>query len=190
LNLEKADIRDCLDQALHEVALVLEDKRISVVAEIEPAPEGLFFEKSQMEHALANLLDNACKFTPRDGMIQIKGYPFFWERRAAQEASLDRARERRVRQIEGFNSFRVDIRDSGPGIPAVHADRIFEEYTSYGGKQDRSGGGLGLAICRMILRRHQGHLWAESHPSGAVFSFVLPLRKTDARLSTVENHSN
>ena len=190
LNLEKADIRDCLDQALYEVALVLEDKRISVVAEIEPAPEGLLFEKSQMEHALANLLDNACKFTPRDGMIQIKGYPFFWERRAAQEASLDRARERRVRQIEGFNSFRVDIRDSGPGIQAVHADRIFEEYTSYGGKQDRSGGGLGLAICRMILRRHQGHLWAESHPSGAVFSFVLPLQKTGAPQSTVENHSN
>src|ERR1035441_3642386 len=89
-----------------------------------------------------------------------------------------------------FNSFRVDIRDSGPGIQAVHADRIFEEYTSYGGRQDRSGGGLGLAICRMILRRHHGHLWAESHPSGAVFSFVLPLQKTDARQSTVEDHSN
>jgi signal transduction histidine kinase len=190
VNLEKADIRDCLDQALHEVALVLEDKRISVVAEIEPAPENLLFEKSLIEQAFANVLDNACKFTPRDGMIQIKGYPFFWERRAGRDASLHRAPERRIRQVKVLNSFRIDIRDSGPGIPAVHADRIFEEYTSYGGKQDRSGGGLGLAICRMIVRRHQGHIWAESSPSGAVFSLVLPLQQTDARPSEAEDSSN
>ena len=49
LNLEKADIRDCLDQALHEVAPVLEDKRISIAAEFEPAPDGLLFEKSQID---------------------------------------------------------------------------------------------------------------------------------------------
>jgi two-component system, OmpR family, phosphate regulon sensor histidine kinase PhoR len=190
LNLEKADIRDCLDQALNEVALVLEDKRISVVAEIEPAPENLLFEKSLIEQAFANVLDNACKFTPRDGMIQIQGYPFFWERRAARDASLHLAPERRIRQVKVLNSFRVDIRDSGPGIPAVHAHRIFEQYTSPGGRQDRSGGGLGLAICRMIMRRHQGHIWAESSPSGATFSLVLPLQQTDARPSETEDSSN
>ena len=189
VNLEKADIRDCLDHALQDLALALEDKRISVVAEIEPAPEGLLFEKSQIEQTLVNLLDNACKFTPRDGMIQIKGYPFFWERRSGQAASLDRARERRGRQIKVVNSFRVDIRDSGPGIPAVHVDRIFEECTSYGGGQDRSGGGLGLAICRMILQRHHGRIWAESNPSGGVFSFVLPLQPADSRQSEMENGS-
>jgi signal transduction histidine kinase len=179
--LEKGDIRDCLDQALHEVALVLEDKRISVAVEIEPAPDGLFFEKSQIEQTLVNLLDNACRFTPRDGTIEIKGYPFFWERRTGQAALVDRSIECRVRQARVFNSFRVDIRDSGPGIPAVHVDRIFEEYTSYGGGQDRSGGGLGLAICRMILNRHHGRIWSESDPGGAVFSFVLPLQQTIAR---------
>ena len=141
LNLEKADIRDCLDQALQEVAPVLEDKRISITAEFEPAPDGLLFEKSQMEQTLVNLLDNACRFTPRDGTIEIRGYPFFWERRAGHAASPGRAFERRVNQIKVFNSFRVDIRDSGPAIPAVHVDRIFDEFTSCGGGQDRSGGG-------------------------------------------------
>jgi signal transduction histidine kinase len=189
LNLEKADLRDCLDQALHEVALVLEDKRISIAAEIAPAPAGLFFEKSQMQQTFVNLLDNACKFTPRGGTIEIRGYPFFWDRRTGQAASLDPILERRVNQAEVFNSFRVDVRDSGPGIPAVHADRIFEEYTSYGGGQDRSGGGLGLAICRMILHRHEGRIWAESDHSGAVFSFVLPLQQTIARNSLGENSS-
>lgn len=186
LNLEKADIRECLEQALLEVARVLEDKRISIAAEIERAPDGLLFEKSQMEQIFINLLDNACRFTPRDGKIEIRGYPFFWDRTTGQAPSHDRAQEHRVNRVEDFNSFRVDIRDSGPGIPAAHADKIFEEYTSYGGGQDRSGGGLGLAICRMLLHRHQGRIWAESDPSGAVFSFVLPLQQSVARLSEGE----
>jgi signal transduction histidine kinase len=189
LNMEQADIRDCFDQALHEVALAVEDKRITIAADIEPPPDRLLFAKSPMEQTLVNLLDNACKFTPRDGMIEVRGYPFFWERRTGQAPWVDRTLERRVRQGAVMNSFRIDIRDSGPGIPAARADRIFEEYTSYGGGQDRSGGGLGLAICRMILHRHQGRIWAESSPSGAVFSLVLPMQPAGASQWEAENHA-
>jgi signal transduction histidine kinase len=186
LNLEKADIRDCLDRALNEVALVLEDKRISIAAEFDAAPDGLLFEKKQIEQTFVNLLDNASKFAPRDGTIEIRGYPFFWERRVGPAESLGRVLERRVNRIRVFNSFRVDIRDSGTGIPAVHVDRIFDEFASCGGG-DRSGGGLGLAICRMIVQRHQGRIWAESSPSGMAFSFVLPLQQTAAHHSNGEN---
>jgi signal transduction histidine kinase len=187
LTLEKADIRDCLDQAIHEVAPVLEDKRIAITADVEAAPNGLLFEKSQITQTLVNLLDNACRFTPRDGRIEIRGYPFFWERRAGHGVSPGQTFDRRVDQLQVFNSFRLDIRDSGPGIPAVHVDRIFDEFTSCGGGQDRSGGGLGLAICRMILQRHQGFIWAESGPSGTMFSFVLPLQQVAVRLSEGES---
>jgi signal transduction histidine kinase len=183
LNLEKADIRDCLDQALHEVAPVLEDKRISITAEFEPAPDGLLFEKSQITQTLVNLLDNACRFTPRDGTIEIKGYPFFWERRTGHGVSPSQTFDRRVNQVKVFNSFRLDICDSGPGIPALQVDRIFDEFTSCSGGQDRSGGGLGLAICRMILQGHQGCIWAESNASGNMFSFVVPLQQMAVRLS-------
>jgi signal transduction histidine kinase len=82
----------------------------------------------------------------------------------------------------------VDIRDSGPGIPAEHLDRIFEEYTSYSGGQDRSGGGLGLAICRLILSRHGGRIWAESSSEGAVFSFVLPFGLSDDALAPADSN--
>jgi signal transduction histidine kinase len=94
--------------------------------------------------------------------------------------------DRRAKQVKTPNSFRVDIRDSGPGIPAAHVVRIFEEYTSYSGGQDRSGGGLGLAICRMILEQHRGRVWAESHTAGAVFSFVLPVQPVDTRVSAAQ----
>jgi signal transduction histidine kinase len=181
LTLQKADMRECVEQALHEVALFLEDKRISIRVEIEAPPDGLFFDRSKMEQTLVNLLDNARRFTPRNGSIEIRGYPFFWDRRTCNAALLDRSMERRVEQVRTANSFRVDIRDSGPAIPALHAGKIFEEHSSYSGGQDRSGGGLGLAICRMILQQHRGHVWAESHAEGAVFSFVLPVQPIDVR---------
>jgi signal transduction histidine kinase len=187
LNLEQADMRECVDQALHEVALSVEDKRISVRVDIERCSDDLFFDKSQMEQTLVNLLDNACRFTPRNGAIEIRGYPYFWERRTCDAAALDPRTDRRVKQGRAPNSFRVDIRDAGPGIPAVHADKIFEEYTSYSGGQDRSGGGLGLAICRMILQQHRGRVWAESYAKGAVFSFVLPVQPPDASVHAGQN---
>ena len=85
--------------------------------------------------------------------------------------------------MQAPNSFRVDIRDSGPGVPMDHIEKIFEEYTSYSGGQDRSGGGLGLAICKFILNLHQGQVWAESGPEGSTFSFVLPFAHQDAQLA-------
>ena len=187
LSLEQADMRDCVDQALHEIALSVEDKRISIRAEIEHSPDGLFFDKSQMEQTLVNLLDNACRFTPRNGAIEIRGYRYFWERRTCRAAALNPSLDRRVEHIRTPNAFRVDIRDGGPGIPAAYAGKIFEEYTSYSGGQDRSGGGLGLAICRMILQQHRGQVWAESHATGAIFSFVLPIQATDMQIYGGQN---
>lgn len=63
-------------------------------------------------------------------------------------------------------------------------EKIFEEYTSYSGGQDRSGGGLGLAICKFILNLHQGQVWAESGGGhGSMFSFVLPFVQQEAQLA-------
>ena len=73
----------------------------------------------------------------------------------------------------------MDILDSGPRIPREHLGKIFEEYTSYAGGQDRSGGGLGLAICRMIITAHDGRVWAENTDHGPCFSFVLPVRSQE-----------
>ena len=123
------------------------------------------------------MLDNACKFTPRNGSIEVRGYPYFWERRFLKGPAGPL--ERRVNGSQSPNSYRVDVMDTGPGVPRERRELIFEEYTSYSGPQDRSGGGLGLAICRLILSRHQGHIWVESGPEGAVFAFVIPYRRSE-----------
>jgi K+-sensing histidine kinase KdpD len=69
----------------------------------------------------------------------------------------------------------VDISDSGPGVPSQLEEKIFEQYASYSGARDRSGGGLGLAICKAIVASHLGIIWATPSQDGGRFSFVLPL---------------
>jgi signal transduction histidine kinase len=177
--LRPGDIRECLDQAMHEIAVFADEKHISITPELEEPDEPLFFDPGQIEQVLVNILDNACKFTPKFGSIEIQGYPFFWERRRSLTPLLSAAVERRYHSSRDFNSYRIDITDSGSPIPREHLERIFEEYTSYSGGRDRSGGGLGLSICRMIITQHDGHVWAENTESGPMFSFVLPMRRPE-----------
>jgi len=174
LDLLEGDIQECVEQALHEVTPLAAGKDISISLDFDPATTLLYFDPGLIEQALVNLLDNACRFTPKSGGIEVRGYPSFWERRAAHGA-LPPATERRRQNSERPNAYRIDIQNYGPSIPKEHLEDIFAEYT-YSGGQDRSGGGLSLAICRMILARHDGRVWAENRDTGPVFSFVLPVR--------------
>jgi signal transduction histidine kinase len=173
-DLRPADIRERVEQALHEITPAADSKNISISVELAPEEGKAYLEPGQIEQVLMNLLDNACKFTPKGGAIEIRGYPYFWERRAAHSSSA-LVTDRRYRDSQAPNSYRIDIRDSGPQIPVEHIGKIFEEYTSYVGSQDRSGGGLGLAICRMIIQAHEGRVWMENTDYGPRFSFVLPI---------------
>ena len=173
-DLQEGDVRECIEQALHEVAPIAEGKLLSLSVDLDPDTPPLHFEPNLIEQVLVNLLDNACKFTPKTGEITLRGYPFFWDRRS-MHAPVLAADDRRQRDNRQPNAYRIDILDSGPHVPQGCLEKIFEEYTSYSGGHDRSGGGLGLAICRMIVTQHEGMVWAENTDDGPAFSFVLPL---------------
>lgn len=182
--LRAGNLDDCVDQALNEFMHTLDEKDVAVSVDLLPPPGILLFDHSQLVQCFVNLLDNAFRFTPRRGTVEIKGYPFFWERRFTPSGSFSVHAERRSTDSFAANSYRVDVLDSGPGIPPEHLDRIFEEYTSYSGGSDRSGGGLGLAICKMIATRHRGRIWAENGPGGAIFSLALPLGADTAQCNS------
>ena len=184
VSLRKEDIRACLEQCIHEVAITAEGKHISISMDFDPETPALYFDRSLMEQALINLLDNALKFTPRGGQIEVKGYSAFWERRAKHGAMVPIV-ERRRQNSQEPNGYRIDITNSGKVIAPEHLEEIFAEYASYAGGQDRSGGGLGLAICKMIIVQHEGCVWAENAEKGPRFSFILP-----ARLNTVATSAN
>jgi signal transduction histidine kinase len=102
-HLERGNLQECIDQAMHEIGPSVEEKHISVSIDLTPSPVPFFFDKSQMEQVLLNLLENACKFTPKAGSIEVKGYGFFLERRYPR-IQTD-APERRAQDSREPNSF-------------------------------------------------------------------------------------
>ena len=173
-HLAAGDIGECVLQALHEIRPFAEERRIDLSASIVPNPGSLWFDASGIEQLLVNLLENACKFTPKAGKIQVTGKPFFWDRRGTGDPTLPV--DRRAAPSCSPNSYLIDITDSGETIPENRLTSIFEEYTRSAGSNNRSGAGLGLAICGMIVRQHHGRLWAQNGPSGPTFSVILPFQ--------------
>ena len=169
----QADLEECAEKVVRELTPSFEEKNISVAVDFCASPQPLYFDALKIEKVVMNLFDNSCRFTPRFGSIKITGRPYFWERRLIPEQRSG-GMERRRGRVGEPNSYRVDIRDSGPGIPPQYLRTVFEEYTFYFGGADRSGGGLGLAICRSIVEAHGGCIWAENSGSGTSLSFVLP----------------
>ena len=170
-DMQRIDLEKSIEQAIHEISPFASERHIEIRTELLTPPGSVLFDPSQIEQVLVNLLENACKFTPKHGLIEVLGYPVSWDRsdgKSKDPAAMTAA------AWDRSNAYRVDIRDSGPGIIPEHVDEIFEEYTSSSGGRDRSGGGHGLAICKMILDSHNGWIWADSNSHGATFSFVVP----------------
>ena len=167
-DLRESSIETSMAAAVHEIEPLARDKQITLSVHLSDPGKPLYLEPQQIEQVMVNLLENACKFTPKGGAIEVRGYPTDSGDHASQVDRQDISRAYP-------NSYRVDVSDTGSGILPEHLENVFEEYTSYGGSHDRSGGGLGLAICKMVLSAHRGNIWAENTVKGARISFVLPL---------------
>ena len=165
-NLIRTNIDNCIQNALHQIVPLAQDKGIDVTVDLDPPDIRLHLDPAGIEQVLVNLLENACKFTPRGGSIEVRGRVTNWSRHNNELS------EHGVIQV-----YKVELRDTGMGILAEHLDSVFEEFTSYAGARDRSGGGLGLAICKMLINAHNGAIWAESDRQGTTISFVLPLQQ-------------
>jgi signal transduction histidine kinase len=73
---------------------------------ITSPPEPLHFEPSQIEQVVVNLLDNACRFAPKYGVVEVAAYPCFWDRRQRGRSVPPRARERRSKRQPAPNAYR------------------------------------------------------------------------------------
>jgi signal transduction histidine kinase len=108
-------------------------------------------DREMVRQALANLLDNAVKFT-----------------RSREEAVIELG-------CEPHNgSIRYHVRDNGIGFDSEGSGRLFQMFQHFHPTGQYEGAGGGLAITRRIIQRHGGRIWAESRPdAGATFYFIL-----------------
>lgn len=118
-------------------------------------PDGLPLARvdaALVERALANLIDNALRITPRGGMVEVRVVP-----------DADKAR--------------IEVSDTGPGVAPEDQPRVFERFYQAARHRDlRGSAGLGLAIVRRVAELHGGQAGLRSHPgAGATFFIELPL---------------
>jgi len=187
--LQQTDVETVIGQAVHEASLYAAQKQIQIRVSIEVPEEPLFVDSGKIEQVLVNLLENACKFTPKRGSIDVLGHPVVLDDDSLRPSGDNRTSHGQKPRSYFRPAYRIDVRDSGKGIAREHLDSVFEEYTSYASGADRSGGGLGLAICRSIVEAHNGTIWVESDSSGTQFSLNLPLGRPGNKLKPATANS-
>ena len=176
LQLETGNMQECLQRATDELRAAAEIKRLQLNLDVDTNLPALRFDFFRMQQVFVNLLDNAVKFTPEGGKISVRSSPHFWERRTMREI-LETSRDRRGESRGAtFNSVRIAVEDTGPGIPPEDLPEIFQEYRrGTNGNSSIKGFGLGLAVARQIVAAHEGAIWAECEPpSGSRFTVLIP----------------
>ena len=128
-------------------------------------------DRQRIEQIITNLLQNAIKYSPNGGDIEV----IVWH--VNNEQGLKEIL-RKVLPIQ-LPSMIISVKDSGIGIPEEELDRIFERFHRVNNRITRStsGAGLGLYLCRIAVEAHGGHIWVQSTiRRGSTFSFSLPIR--------------
>lgn len=112
----------------------------------------VYADEELVRQVIVNLLDNASKYTPEGGKIQV--------------SILHRTTQK----------IQVSVCDDGPGIPEEERDRIFKEHVRLQRDAGKEGFGLGLSLCQKIIRAHYGQIWVDAPAKGGgCFHFTLPI---------------
>ena len=152
LEMEETSLHDLVSDTLSSFGPEAERRGIRLVGEVSPGVDPVLASPPKLQRVLYNLVSNALRHTPADGTVFLRAEP--------EEDAV-----------------RVEVADSGEGIPTEDISRVFEH--SFRGERarsagDDSGAGLGLAIARGLVEAHGGTIDVESRlGEGSRFSFTL-----------------
>jgi len=161
IELKSTSLEELVRQAAISFGPQATAKRIGLKTNIQTGLPQLQVDPNRITQVIANLVNNAIKFTPEGGRIEINAG-------AATEP--------------GF--VQVSVRDTGGGIPVEEHDRIFDRLYQVkpGDAASGQGMGLGLYLCRQLVELHGGRITVASEPGkGSTFTFTLPITAADAK---------
>lgn len=143
-----------------------EAKHIVLQVETPPPLPVVMLDAQRIEQVLSNLLSNAIRHTPAEGVIRVQ---------------LLVTSERHVPSSAVEQHLQLTVTDTGPGILPDSLPHIFERFYRVERSRSRADGGtgLGLAIAKQLVEAHGGHIWATSGlNTGTTVTFTLPLDKS------------
>ncbi len=141
---EPCNLRELIAAASEPVLAVRREQNVKLELDV-PAKIQMSLIRVQMEGVFVNLIANSCEAMPEGGRIVVRAH---------------RAK----------SNVRIEVEDTGPGIPPCIRDQLFKPFRTAG---KPNGLGLGLALSHDIIRRHGGDIWAEP-ATGARFVIHLP----------------
>jgi PAS domain S-box-containing protein len=153
---QAVDPVELIRESIRDVMPNITSRRQTLDEKAAPPYPYIWVDVDMIHRVLINLMENASKFTPVEGRVEIGAiadgiFVKFW------------------------------VRDNGPGIPDGDRDRIFEKFTRLRGKDKPGGLGVGLAFCRLAVLGHGGNIWVESElGSGTTFWLSLPVAQKKA----------
>lgn len=149
LDLQPVEINQLLADVQSHHAHRFHQKRI--ILDLEPAPGApkVTLDPMRFGQVLGNILDNALRYTPEGGRVEM------------------------TCKVEG-GFVQITIHDSGEGVAAEEAIRLFDRFyrADPSRTRDEGGSGLGLAIAKSIVEMHNGKIWAESEKGGGLRVFI------------------
>jgi two-component system phosphate regulon sensor histidine kinase PhoR len=150
LQMVEVHMKDILAQSVESLEYQISEKMLEVELSVDDPDPVMLGNPLHLQRMAANLIENAIKFTPPMGKIEIH---------CKTEAS----------------QLILEVSDNGPGIPLVDQPHIFDKfYRGSNMSQITAGTGLGLSIVKTIVDKHHGRIWLDSSPQGTTFSVILP----------------
>lgn len=148
LHREPTDIEGVIGDVVASFSTVLEARNVTSRVDIETGMGELDVDPYRLRQVLSNLVSNALNQMQNGGRLEVSA------------------------RIDGSTA-RIEVADSGPGIPPDRLERVFERFVKSG---DSTGSGLGLSIARDLVEAHDGSIAAANRPEGgAVFTILLPV---------------
>lgn len=151
---QKLELRPLCEDIIAQLQNRFQAKSLHVETDIPTDLPCVYADPERLRQVMMNLLDNAVKYTPEQGTINIS--------------------------ILHRTAYKVQfsICDNGPGIPEENCRSIFEDRFRLQRDELKDGYGIGLALCQRIVRAHYGQIWVDStEQAGSCFHFTLPVHK-------------
>ncbi|WP_425236851.1 tetratricopeptide repeat-containing sensor histidine kinase [Ulvibacterium sp.] len=144
-------LENIVEENINLLSEIATNKSIKITSQLTPNTMA-WSDANQIDIVVRNLISNALKFTPKDGMITLKA-------------------------VEKNKHWEISVRDTGIGMDRETQEKIFDDnsnITTYGTDNEK-GTGLGLSLCKEMVEKNGGTIWVESYlRKGSTFFFTVP----------------